>query len=115
MSAIPGWHSENRVDHLRVPPHAIEAEQNVLGALMLVNESLPKVSDWLEPDDFFRKDHQEIYRAILDVAPDPFDALTIGDWFEAHGKAELVEFGAYLVEIARGRPARLTSWPMRRS
>ena len=100
MSAIPDWHSENRVEHLRVPPHAIEAEQNVLGALMLVNESLPKVSDWLEPEDFFRKDHQEIYRAILDVAPDPFDALTIGDWFEAHGKAELVEFGAYLVEIA---------------
>lgn len=102
MSAIPEWHSEARVDKLRVPPHAIDAEQSVLGALMLVNEHLPKVSGWLAPEDFYRREHQEIYRAILDVAPNFFDALTIGDWFEDHGKSDLVQNGAYLGEIASG-------------
>jgi replicative DNA helicase len=100
MSAIPDWHNESRVESLRIPPHAVDAEQSVLGALMLVNGHLPKVSDWLTPEDFYRRDHQEIYRAILDVAPEPFDALTLGDWFEANGNAELVQFGAYLGEIA---------------
>lgn len=99
MNAIPDWHSESPVESLRVPPHAVEAEQNVLGALMMVNDQLAKVSDWLTPEDFFRRDHQEIYRAILAIAPEPFDALTVGDWFEAQGKGELVEFGAYLVEL----------------
>ena len=98
MSAIPGWHSENRVDHLRVPPHAIEAEQNVLGALMLANDQLPKVSDWLFPEDFYRREHQEIYRGILAVKS--ADPITLGDWFEAQGMAELVQNGAYLGEIA---------------
>lgn len=98
MSAIPDWHNEPRVEHLRVPPHAIDAEQNVLGGLMLANDQLPKVSDWLAPEDFYRQQHQEIYRAIL--ALKTVDPITLGDWFEAQGKAELVENGAYLGDIA---------------
>lgn len=98
MSAVPDWHRDDRVESLRIPPHAIDAEQNVLGALMLANEQLAKVSDWLAPEDFYRRDHQEIYRAILAVKS--ADPITLGDWFEAQGKGELVQNGAYLGEIA---------------
>ena len=57
MSAIPDWHRDDRVESLRIPPHAIDAEQNELGALMLANDQLPKVSDWLAPEDFYRQQH----------------------------------------------------------
>ena len=98
MSAAPDWHRDERVEQLRIPPHAIDAEQNVLGALMLTNDQLAKVSDWLAPEDFYRREHQEIYRGIL--ALKSADPITLGDWFEAQGLGELVQNGAYLGEIA---------------
>lgn len=109
MSAIPDWHREDRVETLRIPPHAVDAEQSVLGGLMLAAasetrrgaEALAKLSDWLASEDFYRREHQLIYRAILDLAGrgQPFDALTLGEWFEGQGMAELVAGGSYLVEI----------------
>lgn len=86
---------------IRVPPQSADAEQAVLGGLMVRHESLAKVSDWLTPEDFYRHDHATIYRAILELAGkgSPFDSLTLGEWFEAQGKSELVDNGAYLIEL----------------
>lgn len=74
---------DQRVEQLRVPPHSTEAEQSVLGGLMLVPEALAKVS--LEPEDFYRRDHQVIYRAIcdLDRKGQPFDTVTLMEHFES--------------------------------
>ena len=61
MSARPGFRSERsdpRIDHLRVPPHSVEAEQAVLGGLMLAPESYDSVGDVLVEKDFYRRDHQ---------------------------------------------------------
>ncbi len=102
MSGIPDWHSEPRGELIRIPPNAMEAEQSVLGALMMVNAHLSKVSDWLLPEDFYSARHQAVYRAILEIAPEPFDSLTVGDWFDSNGKAELVDNGAYLGELVSG-------------
>jgi len=87
---------------LRVPPQAVEAEKSVLGALMLANDTLPKVADWLAPEDFYRRDHGLIYRAICEQAEarKPFDAVTLCDWFEAQGLADQVDGGGYLIELA---------------
>ena len=52
----------------RTLPQSVEAEQAVVGGLMLAPESLAKVSDWLTADDFLRTDHRMIYRAILELA-----------------------------------------------
>ena len=69
MSSIE-HHAEESLygEQLRVPPHSIEAEFNVLGGLMLAPEKLPEVADWLEPKDFYRRDHQLVFQAILFLA-----------------------------------------------
>lgn len=89
----------------RIPPQAIEAEQNVLGALMLSPASLSKIN--IHADDFYRRDHQLIFRAILDLAADskPYDAITLGEWFESRGLADHVDNGAYLIDLVSNTPS----------
>jgi replicative DNA helicase len=104
MSAQPSWAN---VEALPTLPQSAQAEQAVLGGLMLAPASLPKVADWLKPEDFYREDHAEIYRAILAMAEarKPFDAVTLCDWFDAEAKSELVDGGAYLIELASTTPS----------
>lgn len=90
-----------------MPPHDLAAEQAVLGGLMLSPESLPKVSDWLMENDFFRKDHQLIFRAVRELwrRGSPCDAVTLGDWFEANGLAQIIGRSSYLIELANATPS----------
>ncbi|RPE81583.1 replicative DNA helicase [Vulcaniibacterium tengchongense] len=115
MSARPGFRgekrfetrNEQRIDQLRVPPQSIEAEQAVLGGLMLAPEAYDRVADQLTEQDFYRRDHQLIFRAIRELAEKnrPFDAVTLGEWFESMGLAEQVAGGAYLIELASTTPS----------
>lgn len=117
MSARPGFHSNYqrepgdrealRVDPLRVPPHSVEAEQAVLGGLMLAPDALDKINDRLTENDFYRRDHRMIYRAICDLSRKmrPFDVVTLGEWFESQGMLEVVDHGAYLIELASTTPS----------
>jgi replicative DNA helicase len=108
MSFAPDRKSGNSaIEALRVPPHSIDAEQAVLGGLMLSPDSLDKVADRLGERDFYRKDHRLIWRAITELAYKgmPCDAVTLGDWFEANGLAEMVGGAAYLIELANGTPS----------
>lgn len=91
---------------LRVPPQSVEAEQAVIGGLMLAPESLGRVADKLTDADFYRRDHQLIYRAIceLDRISQPYDAVTVGEWFEAQGLASQIDL-AYLIELASTTPS----------
>ncbi|MFZ7094824.1 replicative DNA helicase [Luteimonas dalianensis] len=95
-------HGDGRIEQLRVPPQSVEAEQAVLGGLMLAPEAYDRVADVLVVKDFYRHDHQLIYSAIRDLAEknQPFDAVTLGEWFESHGKSGEIGGGAYLVELA---------------
>ena len=99
--------NDNRIEQLRVPPQSVEAEQAVLGGLMLDPTAFDKVADQLNEDDFYRRDHQSIYRAIRELVEKskPCDAVTVGEWFESQGLAELVAGGAYLVELAASTPS----------
>ena len=111
MSARPGFRqesrSESRIEQLRVPPQSVEAEQAVLGGLMLAPDAYDRVADLMTEGDFYRRDHQLIYRAIRELAEKnkPFDAVTLGEWFESQGLAEQVAGGAYLVELASTTPS----------
>lgn len=98
---------DDRSDGLRVPPHSIEAEQAVLGGLMLSGEAWDKVADKLTEEDFYRRDHQLIFRAIGQLAEkgQPCDAVTLGEWFDSQGESELVGDGAYIVELASTTPS----------
>lgn len=99
--------SDSRIEQLRVPPHSIEAEQAVLGALMIESNAFDRIADLLTDNDFYRRDHQLIFRAIRELAEQrqPYEAVTLGEWFESKGLAEQVSGGAYLVELASTTPS----------
>ncbi|TBR10684.1 MAG: replicative DNA helicase, partial [Lysobacter sp.] len=115
MSARAGFRSERRfetraeqrIDQLRVPPQSVEAEQAVLGGLMLAPDAYDRIADAVSESDFYRRDHQLIFRAIHELAQKnrPFDAVTLGEWFESNGQAEMVGGGAYLIELASTTPS----------
>ena len=112
MNAPAHFHADDRVEHLRMPPQSVEAEQAVLGGLMLVrpeklDDALAQVRDLLEVSSFYRRDHQLIWRAILHLHGKhrPVDAVTLGEWFESQGLSEHVASGAYLVELAKEVPS----------
>ncbi len=86
------------------PPHSIEAEQSVLGGLMLDNEAWDLIGDLLQADDFFRAEHKEIFRTIQQLSErnHPFDVVTI---FEAIPVPEAVGGLGYLGELAKNIPS----------
>ena len=86
---------------LRPLPQAIDAEQAVLGALMLDSRAFAKVSDWLHAEDFAKAEHRLIFKAIdgLIERGSPVDSLTLGDWFDEAGMADAFGGPAYLVEL----------------
>lgn len=105
----PGFRYDDdaRIEQLRVPPHSIDAEQAVLGALMLAPEAYDRIAGKVDTKDFYRRDHQLIHRAICELAEKhrPYDAVTLGEWFKAQGQIEQVAGGAYLVELASTTPS----------
>ena len=115
MSARPESLSGNRrVDELKVPPQSVEAEQAVLGGLMLSPESINHLGDLLVADDFYLQAHRVIYQAILELSErnQPFDAITIGEWLNANNRANQVGGTEYLVDLVSQTPsaANIRAW-----
>jgi len=107
MAASPDRFASARVDALRVPPHSIDAEQAVLGGLMLDERAWERIADKLGEHDFYRKDHRLIFRAIGELSNKnlPCDAVTLGEWFESNGLAELVGGTSYVIQLANSTPS----------
>jgi replicative DNA helicase len=99
--------SGSNVEALRVPPHSIDAEQAVLGGLMLAPESWDRIADRLVEDDFYRRDHRLIFRAIGELSHKgmPYDAVTLGDWFQSQDLTDLVGGADYVIELANATPS----------
>ena len=95
------------IEALRVPPHSIEAEQAVLGGLMIAPEAWERVADRIAEHDFYRRDHRLIFRAINELTSKdmPCDAVTLGEWFEAQGLDGDVGGMAYVIELANSTPS----------
>ena len=92
---------------LRTPPHSVEAEQSVLGGLMLDPLAWDSVADVLRPEDFYRADHRTIFDAIGQVAGQgrPADAVTVGEQLTRSGKLEEIGGLAYLGTLVRDTPS----------
>ena len=92
---------------LRTPPHSQEAEQAVLGGLMLDNATWDQVADRLDESDFYRNDHRLIFRAVRRLAEQskPFDLLTLAEWLEDQNELEAAGGFAYLGVLARDTPS----------
>jgi len=95
------------VETPKVPPHSLEAEQSVLGGLMLSTTSWDQIADKITETDFYREDHRLVFRAIHDLheASQPCDAVTVSEWFESHGKADQVDGGNYISQLANNTPS----------
>ena len=92
---------------LKVPPHSIEAEQAVLGGLMLDNNAWERVSDAVSDGDFYRHDHRLIFRAVVTLAErnSPFDVVTLSEQLDKEGHLSQVGGLAYLGELAKNTPS----------
>ena len=99
--------SDPQLDSLRVPPHSIEAEQSVLGGLLLDNASYDRVIDLVSAEDFYRFDHRLIFQNItkLVAATKPADVITVFESLSVAGKAEEVGGLAYLNALAQNTPS----------
>ena len=95
------------VGHLRVPPQSLEAEQSVLGGLMLANDAWNDVGEILSDEDFYRQDHKKVYAAIAHLAnlSDPFDVITVSDYLEKNGDLNSVGGLAYLGQLVKDTPS----------
>ncbi|MEN9682214.1 MAG: hypothetical protein RLZZ627_2107 [Pseudomonadota bacterium] len=98
--------SEN-IENLKIPPYSINAEQSVIGALMLDKLAWDKVAEILIEDDFYRRDHQLIYRAIRILAEkqSPLDVITLSESLEQLGWIEECGGLAYLATLAKETPS----------
>ena len=85
----------------RLPPQNIEAEQSVLGSLLIDPDALIKVSSFLRPEDFYRETHGLIYKAIVDLHErrQPADFVTLCDELERRGQMEHVGGAGYLTSL----------------
>jgi replicative DNA helicase len=97
----------DEVARLRVPPHSIEAEQSVLGGLLLDNSAWDRAGDLLTETDFYRFEHKLIYKAIGELvgATKPADVITVFEQLQMHGKAQECGGIAYLNALAQSVPS----------
>jgi replicative DNA helicase len=90
----------------RVPPQSLEAEESVLGGILLDNSALDRVIELVQPDDFYRGTHRRLFRTMLDLSErnEPIDLITLSEALKARG--ELSETGgtAFLAELAERVP-----------
>ncbi len=100
-------YKDTATEALKVPPHSIEAEQSVLGGLLLDNESWEKTADFLVEHDFYRRDHQLIFRGIaaLFEQSQPVDVITLAEYHDTRGELEQVGELAYLGMLSRNTPS----------
>ena len=102
-----GGARDEEVARLRVPPHSTEAEQSVLGGLLLENLAWDKCSELLTDSDFYRHEHRHIYGAIgsLIASSKPADVITVFESLQSLGKAEDCGGLAYLNALAQSVPS----------
>ncbi|HEX6591256.1 MAG TPA: replicative DNA helicase [Moraxellaceae bacterium] len=95
--------ADNAVASLKLPPHSLEAEQSVLGALMLEETAWDRAAEIVTEADFYRRDHRLIFKAIAQLADEskPRDALTVSETLNRMGELEEAGGMAYLGEIVK--------------
>ena len=92
---------------LRLPPHSIEAEQSVIGGLLLDNRAWDRIAGQVAEADFYRDEHRRIFRHITRMLDrgQPADVVTVAESLEDSNEAELTGGLAYLGEIANNTPS----------
>ncbi|MAG75406.1 MAG: replicative DNA helicase [Colwelliaceae bacterium] len=98
---------DKQLDELKVPPHSLEAEQSVLGGLMLDNETFDRVSERVVAQDFYSRGHRIIFETIsvLVEKGEPADLVTLSQALENEQKLDDVGGFVYLAEMIKNTPS----------
>jgi len=107
MAQVTSIAKDAQLDAARLPPQSIEAEQSVLGGLLLDNTAWDRIADLVSPADFYRADHRLIFEHIglLIENARPADALTVAESLERSGRLAEVGGQAYLGTLAANTPS----------
>ena len=107
---IKNYNKRILIDPNRLPPQDIEAEQSVLGSLFIDKDAINKVADVIGPEDFYRKVHEIIFGAVLDLYKknEPIDLLTVSSVLKS--KKLLKDIGglSYLTTLMNSVPTAST-------
>ena len=106
VSELP-YPGDSDIARIKMQPHSIEAEQSVLGGLLLSADAWDSVAESVSDRDFYRADHRLIFRQIARLAEDshPIDVITVADKLEASGELEAAGGLPYLAELAQNTPS----------
>ena len=107
MPEISIQDNDSEVRNLALPPHSIEAEQSLLGGLMLENNAYDRIADILAEDDFYRHEHKLIYRAISTLINEsrPADIVTVQEALERNDQLTHAGGFDYLLTLAQSTPS----------
>ncbi|PIR73306.1 MAG: replicative DNA helicase [Candidatus Moranbacteria bacterium CG10_big_fil_rev_8_21_14_0_10_35_21] len=99
--------ARKNTEEIKMPPHNIEAEQSVLGALMLDKDAIIKVADLLKTGDFYKDAHNTIYDAILELYEErePIDVLSLSNKLEEKKQLERIGGSSYLTDLVNSVPS----------
>ena len=105
--AYPPSTADVATENLKIAPQSIEAEQSVIGGLMLDKNAWDKIGDLVSEEDFYRRDHKLIFRAIASMSTrgDPCDVVTLSEWLNGQGLLEDAGGLAYLGTLAKNTPS----------
>ena len=94
---------------LKVPPHSVEAEQSLLGGLLLDNQAFDKIADLVTAEDFYRDDHRRLFRHLARLIEQgkPADVVTVAESIEASEDKDRTGGPAYLGSLAQNTPSAL--------
>ncbi len=106
-STVSSINRDDATEALKVPPHSLEAEQSVLGGLMLDNEAWDRAGELVTAEDFYRRDHRLIFAAVRMLAEEgnPFDVVTLAEALDQRGELEDAGGIAYLNTLAVNTPS----------
>ena len=90
----------------RLPPQNIEAEQSVLGSLLIDKDAILKVASFLQPEDFYRENHRQIFRAVRTLYErwEPADFITVSDELDRQGLLDSIGGSSYLASLINRTP-----------
>src|SRR5213075_594253 len=94
---------------LKLPPHSIEAEQSLLGALLIDNQAFDRIADLVAGEDFYRDDHRRIWRHIQKLVENsrPADVVTVAESIEASEDKDKTGGAAYLAALSQNTPSSI--------
>ena len=90
----------------KIPPHSIEAEQSVLGAMLLDREAIITASEYIKPEDFYKDSHREVYEAVMQLFDkgEPVDLVTLSEQLRQRNTLEAVGGVAFLTDMSSSVP-----------